>query len=397
MSNLVGALDGVAGMRVLAVDDLTANTTLIRQMLMRAGLDSVTTLNDPHRVAATLSELEPDLVLLDLRMPGLDGYAVLSQIQRHAAGSFLPVVIITADDSRASIAHALGLGAHDFVAKPFEAVELVLRVRNLLQTRMAYQELRRSRAWLRSRLELFDAGLSAVDDDPDELRTLIVEAISDNSVDIALQPIVDMRDAQVIGSEALSRFPPSALPHPGAWFMAAEQVGLSLELEIHSARKALTLPAPEGHILTINVSPATVIAGLPSLLGSDVPWRRLVFELTEHVPVEDYAILLAALRPLRELGARIAIDDAGAGFASFRHIANLSPDFIKLDIGITRGIDSDPIRTAIAEMLSTFAQRMGISVIAEGVETAAERDTLLDLGLVLGQGYLLGRPEIVGT
>jgi EAL domain-containing protein (putative c-di-GMP-specific phosphodiesterase class I) len=120
----------------------------------------------------------------------------------------------------------------------------------------------------------------------------------------------------------------------------------------------------------------------------------VVLELTEHVPVEDYAVLNAALAPLRACGARVAVDDTGSGFASLRHIIDLHPDIIKLDIAITRGIDTDPSRAALAGMLAGFAVEMGIDVVAEGVETLAQRDRLLELGVVHGQGDLLGRPAI---
>jgi EAL domain-containing protein (putative c-di-GMP-specific phosphodiesterase class I) len=110
--------------------------------------------------------------------------------------------------------------------------------------------------------------------------------------------------------------------------------------------------------------------------------------------VEDYDVLHGALQDLPARGARIAVDDAGAGFASLRHIINLGPDIIKVDIGIVRGIDVDPSRSAVAEMIARFAERVGVDVIAEGVETTAERDTLLGLGLRLGQGYLFGRPTV---
>lgn len=112
--------------------------------------------------------------------------------------------------------------------------------------------------------------------------------------------------------------------------------------------------------------------------------------------MEDYAALNAALAPLRAQGAQIAVDDTGAGFASLRHILDLAPDVIKIDIGITRNVDSDPSRAAVVTMLVAFAERMGIRVVAEGVETEAERDTMLELGAVYGQGYLFGRPEIQG-
>ena len=133
-----------------------------------------------------------------------------------------------------------------------------------------------------------------------------------------------------------------------------------------------------------------MLAGLPQ--GYD--WSRVVLELTEHMPVEDYTALNAALAPLRAQGARLAVDDTGAGFASLRHILDLRPDIIKLDIGIIRDIDSDPRRAAVARMMTSFAHDQGVDVIAEGVETPAERDTLLDLGGRLGQGYLFGRPEL---
>ncbi|HET7900201.1 MAG TPA: EAL domain-containing protein, partial [Candidatus Nanopelagicales bacterium] len=149
----------------------------------------------------------------------------------------------------------------------------------------------------------------------------------------------------------------------------------------------------EGTTLSVNFSPGTVMEGLPKLLGP-VPWDRIIIELTEHVPVEDYAVLNAALAPLRAKGAQVAVDDTGAGFASLRHILDVAPDVIKIDIGSTRGVDSDPSRAAIAAMLVSFAERMGIRVVAEGVETEAERDTMLELGAVYGQGYLFGRPEI---
>ncbi len=142
------------------------------------------------------------------------------------------------------------------------------------------------------------------------------------------------------------------------------------------------------------MSPGAVLAGLDQL-GDDLPWDSIVLELTEHVPVEDYGVLNRALEPFRAAGARLAVDDTGAGFASLRHILDLHPDFIKLDIGIVRGLDRDPSRAAMAEMLVRFAARVGIRVVAEGIETESERASLVELGAEWGQGYLLGRPVIV--
>ena len=397
MRALDKVLATVAEWTVLVVDDNAANTELARRVLTRAGLDRVIEVQDPARVRDVLEADEPDLVLLDLRMPKMDGFEVLEIIQRHAAGSFLPVIVVTADDSRTSVERALTMGAHDFLTKPFNASELVLRVRNLLLMREAYVELRRNRAWLRSRLHLFEPDLALGLGDNAQVRRAIEQAIREHTFDLAVQPVVDMRDGTVIGGEALARFHSDLLPNTGAWFAAAMEHDLTTALERVTFRRALELlpTRPPGTTLSINVSPTTVMAGLAELCGDDVPWEQVVLELTEHVPVEDYAALNRVLDPLRAAGARLAIDDTGAGFASLRHILDLHPDIIKIDTGITRGIDQDPSRAAIGGMLVHFADTLGIRLIAEGVETDAERATLLGLGAVYGQGFLLGRPVIV--
>ena len=397
MPIMARALAQVSDARVVVVDDNPANTALVRRVLGRAGLADVIEVQDPTRVQGLLADGDLDLVLLDLRMPVMDGFEVLELIQHRAMGTYLPVIVITADDSHEAVERALAGGAHDFLSKPFNAAELVLRVRNLLLNRYAYQELRRSRAWLRSRLDLFEPDLAKLNADPLEITQLIRRTIDEEDFRIAIQPIVDMRDGSLVGGEALARFPDDILGNPGAWFAAALEVGMVTELELAAVRRALTQVStrPAGTSLSLNFSPGTVLAGLEGALGADVPWDRVVIELTEHTPVSDYGALARALAPLREAGARVAVDDTGAGFASLRHILDLHPDIIKIDIGITRGVDVDPSRAAVARMLVQFAGEVGIRVVAEGVETEGERQALLDLGAFLGQGYLLGRPEIV--
>jgi EAL domain-containing protein (putative c-di-GMP-specific phosphodiesterase class I) len=120
--------------------------------------------------------------------------------------------------------------------------------------------------------------------------------------------------------------------------------------------------------------------------------RRLIIEITEHAPVLDYHALNMALAPHRCAGARVSIDDAGAGYASFRHILQLSPDFIKVDIGLVLDIDVDPVKQSLITALGTVAGTTGARLIAEGVETQAELDTLYSLDVTLVQGFLLSRP-----
>ena len=123
------------------------------------------------------------------------------------------------------------------------------------------------------------------------------------------------------------------------------------------------------------------------------PAQRLVLELTEHAVVQDYASLQVALHPLRQRGVRVAIDDAGAGYASMRHILQVRPDIIKLDMSLTRGIDQDFQRRAMASALIAFARETGSVIVAEGVETEAELAQLKRLGAANAQGFLLGRPK----
>ena len=171
-------------------------------------------------------------------------------------------------------------------------------------------------------------------------------------------------------------------------------MGLGVELELVAIRAALArLDAlPAGVRLSLNVSPAALLT--PELVEAlaAVPGARLALELTEHAPVEDYAALGAALAGLRSRGVQLMIDDAGAGFASLRHVLGLHPDAIKLDLSLTRDIDSDPVRRALAASLVAFAREIGATIVAEGIETRAELEALRALGVTHGQGYYLARP-----
>jgi EAL domain-containing protein (putative c-di-GMP-specific phosphodiesterase class I) len=208
------------------------------------------------------------------------------------------------------------------------------------------------------------------------------------------QPVVGLRDGRVLGLEALSRFPGQLDRTPDVWFAEAMSVGLGAELEAEAVRSAVrALPQlRDGAFLAVNVSPAAVLSGRVHEALARVDLRRVVLEMTEHAPVTDYDELIRALRPLKRRGARIAVDDAGAGYASFRHILHLRPEWIKIDISITRGVNTDAAHSALALALVRFAAEMGCHIIAEGVETEGELVALRSLGATAAQGYHLGRP-----
>jgi len=387
-------LPGFDDARILVVDDNIANTSLLDQVLSRAGLGSVVTCNDSREMTKLLLDGRPDMILLDLHMPHVDGFELLEVINRHAAGEFLPVLVITADTGREAVHRALQLGAHDFLTKPFDVTEVTLRVRNLLRTRWTYLELRRERSRLQDHLDVLEVNSVGIEDSWDVRRARIENVLTLGGPRTVFQPVVDLRDGQTIGYEALARFDDEPVRGPNHWFAEADEVGLGRELEIQAIQTALSyLPrlAPD-QLLGINLSPATILSDWQGRLGSDVPWERVVVELTEHVVIEDYQAIHRALQSFRELGAMLSVDDTGAGFASLRHILDLAPDYVKLDISLCRGIDRDPARRALASALVAFTRETKSILIAEGVETPEERETLSELGVQYGQGYLLGRP-----
>jgi EAL domain-containing protein (putative c-di-GMP-specific phosphodiesterase class I) len=229
----------------------------------------------------------------------------------------------------------------------------------------------------------------------EEARSRIQEMLGAQAYHMVFQPIFPLDGRQAAGFEALTRFAGEPRRSPDVWFAEAARVGLAEALELAVIGKALAelgrLPPPA--YLSLNVSPGHILSGAVLHLLDRVPLDRIVLEVTEHVPVDDYLQFAAGLDPLRRLGLRLAVDDAGAGFASFRHVLQLRPDLIKLDIGLTRDIDSDPTRRALASALVRFAAETGSRIVAEGVETQAELETLRALGVHYAQGYLLGRPQ----
>ena len=225
-------------------------------------------------------------------------------------------------------------------------------------------------------------------------RERVLSALDSRLLSIVYQPIYCLSEARIIGVEALSRFATLPMQPPDTWFKAATEVDLGEELEIAAIAAALSDLAhiPAGVNLSLNISPLHVLSGALSRALAGHPLARIAIEITEHVEIPDYAGFITAVAPLRAQGMKLVVDDAGAGYASFRHIVKLKPDAIKLDMSMTRDIDSDPSRRALAAALMTFAAQTGSQIVAEGVETNAELRVLRELGVDTAQGYLLGHP-----
>jgi EAL domain-containing protein (putative c-di-GMP-specific phosphodiesterase class I) len=391
--------------RILIVDDEDANLMVLRRMLERAGHTNLQTISDSSLAVERFVSFEPDLLVLDLHMPAPDGFEVMAQIEPLVAqDSYVPILVLTADITESTRERALAVGARDFLTKPFRYTELLLRINNLLETRALHSQLRRDKAILEARMREQQA--------TDQARagrrrsaSRRIEAVlaSDRNgptpesgigLQIVYQPILDLATGEVLGAEALSRFGTEPQRSPAQWFIEAAEVGLGIQLELAALRRAAEgLPSlPPDAFLSVNASSETIRS--PALLTAldGLPGSRIVIELTEHERVEDYESLVAPVATLRERGIRLAVDDAGAGFASLQHILRLRPDLIKLDRTFIEGLADDPVRRALTTALVTFAHEIGATLVAEGIATAPELEALRRIGVRHGQGLFLGAP-----
>ncbi len=229
------------------------------------------------------------------------------------------------------------------------------------------------------------------------------QIIMDRNVRTLYQPIVSLKDASIIGQEALSRGPAgSDFESPFSLFAAAKSYRCSLELEnlctdISIANTQQNMGA--NCLLFLNMNPLHLNSvnyrnGLlqETLSKYDIPFTQVVLELTERTEIADYDNLREVLSYYRKQGFRIAIDDAGAGYSSLQAIAELIPDYVKIDMSLVRGIDRNATKRVLVETLLDFSCKINARVICEGIETREEIKTLCDMGCDYGQGFFLARP-----
>ena len=213
-------------------------------------------------------------------------------------------------------------------------------------------------------------------------------------VHVVFQPLVDLKTGGAFAMEALSRFSLEPRRPPDKWFEEAWTVGLGIELELTAMERAISYMGrlPEGSRLAVNVSPDTVISTEFADVAGSLPVEKLVLELTEHSRIDEYPAVTEALREFRADGGMLAIDDTGAGYATFRHVLELLPDIIKLDVELTRRVESDVALRALTQSMVRLGLELDAMIVAEGVETAEQLDALRDLGVRYAQGFFLSKP-----
>ena len=386
--------DPTARITVGVVDDDAAMLEALSELIQQdPSLELVGTASDAHAARELAVRTEPDIMLMDVRMPGT-GQQATADILR-----LLPHIKILAhsvERDRSVVMEMLGAGVVGYVSKGSTGEELLKGIHDIAAGRGVVSEEIASvvvdELGSRARRQKADEGALG------EKRDLI-QAVLQNpqSLAIAHQPFVDLASGEIVGYEALARFDGPPQRSPSEWFDDAWEVGLGFELELLAIERALlTFKALEPkHLLALNVSPALALdPRLKKALGPG-SLARFVLEITEHAPVENYEVLSEALRPMRQRGLRLAVDDAGAGYAGLRHILRLSPNLIKLDMELTQGIEGDRAKTALASAMIAFASEIDAEIIAEGIETEPDLRALQSLGVQRGQGYYLGRPALV--
>ncbi|MDQ3206801.1 MAG: EAL domain-containing protein [Pseudomonadota bacterium] len=211
---------------------------------------------------------------------------------------------------------------------------------------------------------------------------------------MVFQPIVSLATGLIVGAEALARFEAEPSRSPDRWFAEAWDVGMGLELEVVALRNAIGAldQLPLGAYLTVNASPATLLSDAFAAAVLGVPRNRLVVEVTEHAMVEAYEPLVNVVKRLGAQGIRVAIDDAGAGYAGLCHIIQVAPKLLKLDLMLSRDVHADLVKQALVSAVVGFGLRAGVDIVAEGVENAEDANTLRRLGVPYGQGFHFARP-----
>ena len=379
------------GIRVLIADDEPEVRAALAELISSEDdFELVGAAGDADEAIELAIAKNPDVALVDVKMPAGGGPRAAREISRTSPQT--RVLALSAYEDKTTVMEMLRAGAVGYLVKGTAPEEIVASIGRAArgQTAMSTEVVGSVVHELSSQLRV----QAVAREEHQQAAERIRRAVAGEGLQIVFQPILDLRDRRTVGVEALARFAGPPNRSPELWFQEAAAIGLGEELELTAiamALRSVDLVPANAHI-ALNTSHRTAIS--PRLLDvlAGAPMDRIVIEITEHEQADDYDRLRKALDALRRRGVRVAIDDAGAGF-SLRHAVTLDPHILKLDISLTRDVDSDRARRALASALIRFAEEMDVTVVAEGIETEGELEALLALGVTYGQGFLLGKPE----
>ena len=318
----------------------------------------------------------PDLILLDVMMPVMNGYEVCNKLRQDEGTKHIPIIMLTAKKRPQDKVEGLHIGADDYISKSFDLEELFARIEALLRRSGLLEEVEKDKALLMEELK---------------------RIVQNEQVEMVFQPIFYLEPRKLFAYEVLTRGPEgSRLKNPEKLFKCALSYGMLFDLEMVCRRKAMAKlkDLPPETLIFFNSSPCLIESEKFSEVISvyNNP-EQVVMEVTERSEIKDFPIFCKTLSSLKSKGFKISIDDVGSGYSSLDAIAELEPDFVKIDIGLVRDINANQKRQSLVKAIMLLCRQSEIVSIGEGIETEDEMNTLITLGVKAGQGYLLGRPS----
>jgi EAL domain-containing protein (putative c-di-GMP-specific phosphodiesterase class I)/ActR/RegA family two-component response regulator len=366
---------------IVLVDDEPALLRAFARVLERRP-ETIETYGSAREAVERVGRGGVSVVVSDIAMPGMSGIELLRSIREHDPD--LPIVLVTGAPAIESATDAVEYGAFKYVVKPVDPKVL----RGVVDKAAKFCRLARTRRQAPGLL-----GMQGTFDQ-EQLEASFERAIA--SLWIAFQPIVRASDQTVFGYEALLRSDEPSLPSPGHVIEAAERLGQLVRLgrAIRNSAVGPAFLAPDSPSLFVNLHPRDLadpdLLDAMSRLASVAD--KVILEITERASLGELENVRLTVAGLRERGFRIAVDDLGAGYAGLSSFALLEPEIVKLDMTLVRDIDQSPVKKKLVRSMTELCRDMGMLIVAEGIETVAERDTLLDIGCDLLQGYLIARP-----
>jgi EAL domain-containing protein (putative c-di-GMP-specific phosphodiesterase class I) len=368
---------------VLVTDDDDTIRRLMARLLREAGHD-VLLAQDGAEAFKLYCEKPVDLIVSDISMPNMDGVTLLRRVREH--NEDIPFILLAGAPTADTAIDALRFHATEYLPKPVNAQQLLDSVNHALG-------LNRLAKIRREALSLYQERNSA-HGEASRRELNFGRAVA--AVYMVYQPIVSWSRKKAFGYEALVRSSDNSMPNPGALFDAAEQLGRIHDLGRQIRNKCaepLDRAEPDQSLFvnlhTKDLLDETLFDPNTQLARSS---HQIILEITERAKLESVGQVRERIARLRQMGFRIAIDDIGAGYSGLNSFAMIEPDIVKLDITLVRSVDTDSVKRKLVRVLSDLCRDLGILVVAEGVETPAERDTLVELGCDLLQGYLFARP-----
>jgi EAL domain-containing protein (putative c-di-GMP-specific phosphodiesterase class I)/CheY-like chemotaxis protein len=367
--------------RILLVDDEPGVLGMLKTTLRRYGFETEEAV-DGRAALVLVRKKSFDVIVSDVNMPNCPGLEFLRAVRERDLD--VPVIMMTAKPTIETSARAVEFGAFRYLVKPVMPAEL----KEVIDRAVELHEIARAK---RKALELHgisDKSLGA----QGQLETIFASAM--DSLYLVFQPIVTWRTRSIYGYEALVRSAEPAMSTPELLFDAAERLGKLREIGLSIRRQAATAVPPDGAKLFVNLHAADLMDDdlyvKRSQLGPIAD--RVVLEITERASLHIVSDLPSRVRQLKRLGFQLAIDDLGAGYAGLSAFTQLEPDIVKLDISLVRSVHVDHKKQSIVRRLLEMCGDLRIAVVAEGVESIPERDTLIDFGCHMLQGFLFAKP-----